>query len=75
MPKLTNNQSRAQRGRDVLDAYIVANSGAGEDRNSVLADVLADLMHACDADCEKPVFNAELDMARQHFDAERRGDE
>lgn len=63
------NKERAQRGRNIMDAYAVeiACSGHVSER---LRDLLADLMHMAAADCECPEFETELDAARMHFEAE-----
>jgi hypothetical protein len=61
------NEQRAQRARNLVDAYIAENGGDGE---SVLRDMLADLMHMAAIDCECPDFEKELDAARMHFRAE-----
>ena len=63
------NEDRAQRARNVMDAYSLE-VGADE---SNLTDLLADLMHRSALDCEAEGFNDALDSARRHFEAESEG--
>ena len=42
-------EDHAQSGRNAIDAYIVE---TGDDRESALVDLLADLMHMANIDCE-----------------------
>ena len=65
------NERRAQRGRNALDAYAVE---VGSDPEFRLVDLLVDLMHCSDADDEKPFFEEELASALQHFEAELKGE-
>lgn len=66
LARQSENEERAQRGRNAIDAYIVE---SGDDE-SALTDLLADLMHRSAADCEAENFNDALRKARMHFDAE-----
>ena len=69
------NSERAQRGRNVLDAYAVeiGEVGPGVDWHTVVTDMLADVMHACTEDCEKCDFEDALRVARDHHRAEQAG--
>lgn len=60
------NEQRAQRARNALDAYAVE-AGRGPEN---LCDLLTDLMHMTAIDCETRPFEDELDTARKHFAAE-----
>ena len=68
--QLKDNAERAQRGRNVMDAYAVE---VGGKEFETLRDLLADLMHTAAADCECEPFEKALDAARQHFNCESRG--
>jgi len=63
------NNRRAQRARNTLDAYAVE---VGVDESN-LTDLLADLMHRSHLDCEAADFEDGLRRARMHFDAEIEG--
>lgn len=65
------NEQRAQRGRDALDAHMV--STGYKDRTAALRDLLADLMHTAYADCEVEPFDEALNAARVFFDDEITG--
>lgn len=64
-----DNARRAQRARNVMDAYTLE---VTKDESN-LADLLADLMHRSHVDCEAEDFNNALDRARMNFEAERDG--
>lgn len=73
MPRLTKkqraeNEDRAQRARNILDAYTLEPGCMLDESN--LCDLLADLMHRCVIDCEAGNFADELQRARMHFEAE-----
>jgi hypothetical protein len=61
------NEARAQRARNVVDAYAL---DMGE---FTLADLLADFMHRAQIDCEAENFEDALRRARMHFEAESEG--
>jgi len=63
------NEARAQRARNVMDAYGLE-VGADE---SNLTDLLADLLHRSHLDCEAENFEDALRRARMHFQAESEG--
>ena len=63
------NEDRAQRARNIMDAYGLE-VGADE---SNLTDLLADLMHRSALDCEAENFDDALYSARRHFEAESEG--
>jgi len=73
-PRLTRkqqamNEDRAQRARNVMDAYGLE---VGEDESN-LTDLLADLMHRSAIDCEAENFEDALRRAYMHFHAEGEG--
>jgi len=63
----SENESRAQRGRNVMDSYGLE-LGCHDREN--LCDLLADLMHMAAIDCESEPFDDALRSARMHFEAE-----
>jgi hypothetical protein len=63
------NDNRAQWAGEAVDAFIVA---TGTDEEHVLGDLLADLMHWSDRNNYD--FDAALDRARAHYEAETSGE-
>ena len=67
----TSNDTRAERARNTLQAYIEAKGEAFKNSSSEVADLMADLLHLVAGidQGEEPVESA-LRIARMHFDAE-----
>jgi hypothetical protein len=63
------NEARAQRARNVMDAYGLE---VGTDESN-LTDLLADLLHRSHLDCEAENFEDALHSAQRHFEAESEG--
>ncbi len=67
---MPTNSERAERARLILEAYAIE-WGDPEDHSANLTDILADLMHLAHRHAELNLdFNAQLEMAKQHFDEE-----
>jgi hypothetical protein len=65
------NHHRAQRARNALHSYSLEED---TDPDSLLVDLLVDLMHLYYIDYERADFQAALDSARRHFEAEINGE-
>jgi hypothetical protein len=68
-PNCTNAE-RVERARIALDAY---RNIRGADPDALMRDLLADMMHL--AAEEEMDFSHELEMARDHYEAESRGED
>lgn len=67
---MPTNDERADRGREILESYALR-FGDPYDPRANLTDVLTDLMHAAARQLELGLqFQASLEMAKVHFDAE-----
>lgn len=67
---MPTNDERADRGREILDTYALR-FGDPDDPSANLTDVLTDLMHTAVKQPELELqFQASLEMARWHFEAE-----
>lgn len=71
--QVKENNRRAQRARNIMDAYCVETGAANKD-DAPLCDLIADIMHMCAADCEVDEFDDALASARMHFNAECNGE-
>jgi hypothetical protein len=67
------NAENADRGQDVL-TYYASLPGMDTDQQTLLTDLLADLMHAAAAN-RNLRFQSALDSAEGHYTAERNGED
>lgn len=65
------NEHRAERGAEIVGEYR-DRWDRDEPTETVLTDLLADLMHFCDTP-DAPSFDSMIETARTHHDAERAG--
>lgn len=63
----SQNDDRAAWARHALTAF---RRLTGTDREDALCDLLCDLMHLCDRDKRLGEFTAQLERAREHYEAE-----
>ena len=69
--QMAENQIRAERGRDALEAN-AAKTGSGQEFR--LVDLLVDLMHCSHANDGPTFFEEQIATARRHFQAEIKGE-
>lgn len=65
------NRNRADRAQRILVVYAVETL----DTENVVRDLLADLMHLSSESQSDFNFSGELEIAKQHFDAEANGED
>lgn len=70
----TRNQRRQKRVSDILNAYGIATGDPHADAQTLVTDLLADLMHFCGNKRSKVDFEEALESARGHYGAERHGE-
>ena len=65
------NDDRASWAEIALHAFQAA---TGTDREDAVSDLICDLMHLCDRDGELGDFDAQVERARGHYEAETLGE-
>jgi hypothetical protein len=67
----SRNETRAERARDALRAYVEAKGEVFENSSSEIAELIADLLHlAVRTDEGEEAVERALRLARMYFDAE-----
>jgi hypothetical protein len=65
---MNQNEQRAEWAQCAIDSF---QHTTGTDDEDALSDLLCDIMHWCDvAENESPGFEAELERAKGHYEAE-----
>ena len=68
---MTSNDTRAERARHALQAYVLAKGDVFENNSSEIADLMADLLHlTVRTDQGDEAVESTLRLARMHFEAE-----
>jgi len=66
-----SNETRAERARNALEAYIEAKGEAFENSSSEIVDLIADLLHLAERTDEgDDPIDSTLRLAKMHYEAE-----
>jgi hypothetical protein len=71
--KETTNNDRARWANAAMSAFANETGMTGEDQETIMGDLLCNLMHLADA--ESIDFDARLENGRLHYTAETEGDD